>query len=169
MDTRRWRVKEKFFAKFYHRCLAVSEIYPYIGCSYLDMAMCGLRMVNQKLGVIFRKIYLLNIPSILDFPKFCLTQFFQLAHFSVLPWRGASRASVCRAILNFFLNFLKELAKIDIFIHLSLLRWPFRGCGGGRGGGLWGVSKAESSACEVYPAGKLQWQFTCGFDFRHSL
>ena len=168
MDTRRWRVKEKFFAKFYHRCLAVSEIYPYIGCSYLDMAMCGLRMVNQKLGVIFRKIYLLNIPSILDFPKFCLTQFFQLAHFSVLPWRGASRASVCRAILNFFLNFLKELAKIDIFIHLSLLRWPFRGCGGG-GGGLGGVSKAESSACEVYPAGKLQWQFTCGFDFRHSL
>ena len=90
-------------------------------------------MVNQKLGVIFRKIYLLNIPSILDFPKFCLTQFFQLEHFSVLPWRGASRASVCTAILNFFLNFLKELAKMDIFIRLSLLRWPFQDCGGACG------------------------------------
>ena len=90
-------------------------------------------MVNQKLGVIFRKIYLLNIPSVLDFPKFCLTQFFQLAHFSVLPWRGASRASVCTAILNFFLNFLKELAKMDIFIRLSLLRWPFQDCGGACG------------------------------------
>ena len=90
-------------------------------------------MVNQKLGVIFRKIYLLNIPSILDFPKFSLTQFFQLAHFSVLPWRGASRASVCTAILNFFLNFLKELAKMDIFIRLSLLRWPFQDCGGACG------------------------------------
>ena len=45
--------------------------------------------------------------------------------------------------------------------------------------GLWGdgwaVSKVESSArvrvspSEVYPAGKLQWHFTCGFDFRYSL
>ena len=111
----------------------MSEIYPCIGCSHLDMAMWGLRMVNQKLGVIFRKIYLLNIPSILDFPKFCLTQFFQLAHFSALPWRGASRAGACTAILNFFLNFLKELVKVDIFIRLSLLRWPFQDCGGACG------------------------------------
>ena len=38
--------------------------------------------------------------------------------------------------------------------------------------GLWDVSKVESSArapSEVNPAGKLQWHFTCGFDFRHSL
>ena len=48
--------------------------------------------------------------------------------------------------------------------------------------GLWGdggeggaVSKVERSArvrvspSEVYHAGKLQWHFTCGFDFRYSL
>ena len=40
---------------------------------------------------------------------------------------------------------------------------------------LWAVSEVENSAhlpassSEVYPAGKLQWHFTCGFDFRHSL
>ena len=42
-------------------------------------------------------------------------------------------------------------------------------------GSLWTVSRDEISAprCaspnEVYPAGKLQWYFTCGFDFRHDL
>ena len=45
----------------------------------------------------------------------------------------------------------------------------------GGGGGLWDVSKVESSArtctslSEVYPDWKLQWHFTCGFDFRHGL
>ena len=42
---------------------------------------------------------------------------------------------------------------------------------GGRVSGVWAVSMVESSArtspSEVYPAGKLQWHFTCGFDFRH--
>ena len=42
-------------------------------------------------------------------------------------------------------------------------------------GVMWAVSKVESlahapaSPSEVYPAGKLQRHFTCGFDFRHSL
>ena len=42
-------------------------------------------------------------------------------------------------------------------------------------GSLWTVSRDEISAprcaspTEVYPAGKLQWYFTCGFDFRHDL
>ena len=44
------------------------------------------------------------------------------------------------------------------------------------GGGGWGglvvcVQSREPGACalpsDVYPAGKLQWHFTCGFDFRH--
>ena len=39
--------------------------------------------------------------------------------------------------------------------------------------GLWAASEVESSVCactsppEVCPAGKLQWHFTFGFDFRH--
>ena len=43
---------------------------------------------------------------------------------------------------------------------------------GGWGGGLWGASKVQSSArtrvlpAEVYPAGKFQCHFSCGFDFR---
>ena len=43
------------------------------------------------------------------------------------------------------------------------------------GGAAHGLSQVESSARvpasspEVYPAGKLQRQLTCGFDFRHSL
>ena len=42
-------------------------------------------------------------------------------------------------------------------------------------GDLWTVSKVENSAhaqawsSEFYPAGKLQWHFTCGLDFRNSL
>ena len=42
-------------------------------------------------------------------------------------------------------------------------------------GGLWTVSKVENSAharawlSEFYPAGKLQWHFTYGFDFKNSL
>ena len=42
-------------------------------------------------------------------------------------------------------------------------------------GSLWAVPKVESSTpvcaspSEVSPARKLQWHFTCGFDFRHSL
>ena len=50
--------------------------------------------------------------------------------------------------------------------------WGGGGGGGGGGGeGLWAVSKVESSASarplssEVYPDGRLQWHFTCGFDF----
>ena len=44
--------------------------------------------------------------------------------------------------------------------------------------GLWGAyglcpksrpRRVGASPSEVYPAGKLQWHFTCGFDFRHSL
>ena len=52
---------------------------------------------------------------------------------------------------------------------------PFKTVGGGGGvGGLWAVSKVESLAEStlpfgVYPAGKFQLHFTCGFDFRHSL
>ena len=36
-------------------------------------------------------------------------------------------------------------------------------------GGLWAVSKVETSLSEVYLDWKLQWHFTCGFDFRHGL
>ena len=44
----------------------------------------------------------------------------------------------------------------------------------GRGEGLWVVSicpkskarRTRASPSEVYPAGKLQWHFTCGFNFR---
>ena len=44
----------------------------------------------------------------------------------------------------------------------------------GEGGGLVGfVQSCELSVhawpSEVYPNGKLQWHFTCGFDFRYSL
>ena len=48
--------------------------------------------------------------------------------------------------------------------------WAFPDCGG-----VWAVSKVESltracaSLSEVYPAGKFQWHFTCGFDFRQSM
>ena len=31
------------------------------------------------------------------------------------------------------------------------------------------MSRVESLPSEVYPAGKFQWLFTCGFDFRLSL
>ena len=34
---------------------------------------------------------------------------------------------------------------------------------------MWRVRLARASAFEVYYAGKLQWHFTYGFDFRHSL
>ena len=50
-------------------------------------------------------------------------------------------------------------------------RWPFSGCGGGSACGLcpkWELG-ARASPSEFYPAGKLQWQFTCGFDFGHCL
>ena len=43
---------------------------------------------------------------------------------------------------------------------------------GGRGCGLCPKSRAwrtRASSSEVYLAGKLQWHFTCGFDFRHWL
>ena len=63
------------------------------------------------------------------------------------------------------------------------------GGGGGRGGVGWGLTlfglggcggadvgcdesrelRARSSPFDIYPAAKLQWHFTCGFDFRHSL
>ena len=52
------------------------------------------------------------------------------------------------------------------------LRFRFRAVGGG---GLWAVLRVRGLAlagalpCEVYPVGKLQGHFTCGFDFRHSL
>ena len=58
-----------------------------------------------------------------------------------------------------------------LYSHWSLICvfGAFRAVGG------WAVSKVEGSArvrvspSEVYPADKLQWHFTCGFDFRHSL
>ena len=40
---------------------------------------------------------------------------------------------------------------------------------------LWGVDPKSSARCAraspswIYPAGKLQWHFTCGLDFGHSL
>ena len=84
-----------------------------------------------------RSYFQKNIPSKYTFnprfPQIFLDTVFPTGTFFVLPWRGASRASVCTAILNFFLNFLKELAKMDIFIRLSLLRWPFQDCGGACG------------------------------------
>ena len=49
---------------------------------------------------------------------------------------------------------------------------PFSFLGTGR---LWALSKVENSVrvraspSEVSPAGKFQWHFTCGFDFRHGL
>ena len=52
---------------------------------------------------------------------------------------------------------------------------PFQTVGGGRGWGLWALSKVESSVqahaspSDVCPAGKLQRHFTYGFDFGHSL
>ena len=59
------------------------------------------------------------------------------------------------------------------------LFWPCFQCGlvlSGLWGSLWAVSKVESSPrarlvspSEVYPTGKLQWHFTCGFDFRHHI
>ena len=48
---------------------------------------------------------------------------------------------------------------------------PFRAVGGGSPV-LCPKSRARRSCSppsEVYPAGKLQWHFTCGFDGRHSL
>ena len=57
---------------------------------------------------------------------------------------------------------------------LTLSRLWGTGGGGGRGS-LWAVPKVESSgrarasSPEVYPAGKLQWHFTCRFDFRQSM
>ena len=50
---------------------------------------------------------------------------------------------------------------------------PFKTVGGGGVGGLWAVSKVESLAESalpfgVYPAGKFQLHFTCGFDFRQA-
>ena len=53
--------------------------------------------------------------------------------------------------------------------------WPFpdgpSGCGGGpvRCPKLRAGRGVRASLTEVDPAGKLQWHFTCGFDFRHSL
>ena len=32
-----------------------------------------------------------------------------------------------------------------------------------------GSARERASPFKVYPAGKLHWHFTCGFDFRHSL
>ena len=50
---------------------------------------------------------------------------------------------------------------------VSRVPWPFRGWG------LWAVKsrapRKRALPYEVYPAGKLQWHFTCGFDFKHSL
>ena len=45
-------------------------------------------------------------------------------------------------------------------------------CGGGGLGveGLWAVSRVGGSArVPRFPAGELQWHFSCGFDFGHCL
>ena len=44
--------------------------------------------------------------------------------------------------------------------------WSFQFCGGAYG--LCLKSRAQRTRLS-YPAGKLQWHFTCGFKFRHSL
>ena len=60
------------------------------------------------------------------------------------------------------------------------LRWPgialsgLSGGGGERGGGLVGCVQsrglcARASPSGVYPVGRLQWHFACGFDFGHVL
>ena len=47
--------------------------------------------------------------------------------------------------------------------RISWMFWPF--------GPLWAVSRVESATHVpwFFPADKLQWRFTCGFDFRHTL
>ena len=48
--------------------------------------------------------------------------------------------------------------------------WLFQGCGGTCGlCPKWRDRRVCALPSEVYPSGKLQWHFTCGSDFRHSL
>ena len=50
---------------------------------------------------------------------------------------------------------------------------PFGAVGGGGGGLVRSVWSRElgvrASPSGAYPAGRLQWHFTCGFDFTHGL
>ena len=50
-------------------------------------------------------------------------------------------------------------------VALSRL-WGWGACGLCPGSRAW---RAGTSPSKVFPAGKLQWHFTCGFNFRHSL
>ena len=57
----------------------------------------------------------------------------------------------------------------------GLLGWSVWAGGLGEGWVAYGLCpksrgrRTRASPFEVHPAGKFQWHFTCGFDFRHSL
>ena len=62
-----------------------------------------------------------------------------------------------------------DFLSADLIWCLRVSAGP-RGIGGGSlVGRVNGSTRASTSLSEVYPVGKLQWHFTCGFDFRHSM
>ena len=65
----------------------------------------------------------------------------------------------------YLLNYLLELCIYLLFFGFSPFKTvgEFMGCVQGQGLGV----RASSSG--VYPAGKLQWHFACGFDFGRGL
>ena len=55
-------------------------------------------------------------------------------------------------------------------LQLGRGSWPFPDCDGACGLCLTSVGwRVCASRSKVSPAGKLQWHFTCGFDFRHNV
>ena len=85
-------------------------------------------------------------------------------------WGGAGCSSYCAV------GFVEGGGGGSFSVYLmNRFVWPFpdgpSGCGGGpvRCPKLRAGRGVRASLTEVDPAGKLQWHFTCGFDFRHSL
>ena len=71
---------------------------------------------------------------------------------------------------------LSHVLALRLWALYACMVWPFPGCVGVGvgGGGFVGYVQGRgldgcASPSGVYPDGRLQWCFTCGFDFRHGL
>ena len=61
-------------------------------------------------------------------------------------------------------------ASLALCLWFRFWAWGCASCGGACGLCLESRVRREcASSSEVCPTGKLQWHFTCGFDFRHGL
>ena len=84
------------------------------------------------------------------------------------PSRSSSKLLLChlQPLLQSWEGYWWFLWELWVLFCLIFRSWEGGGC-------LYFVQSRKLGACaspsEVYLAGKLQWRFTCVFDFRHSL